>query len=371
MRQLIVKPQIYRFDTCAGFNEFFKLNDRDLILTNEFIYQPFLGPLKLSSKVFYQERYGTGEPSDEMIDKIFDAVKGTSFDRVIAIGGGSVIDIAKLFVIKDAANTLDLFEKNIPLVKEKELIIVPTTCGTGSEATNISIAEIKAKETKMGLAVDELYADYAVIIPELLKTLPYKFFVTSSIDALIHAIESLVSPKSNCYTELFSIKAIEMILKGYMEILDKGQEYRNEIIEEFLVASNYAGIAFANTGVGAVHALSYPLGGTYHVPHGEANYQFFVEVFKTYNRLNPDGKIVEVNNMLAAILKTTPDKVYAALENVLGSLLAKKPLREYGMKPEEIEAFTESVITKQQRLLVNNYTELSREEIKGIFQRLY
>lgn len=371
MRQLTIKPQVYRFNTCAEFNDFFKLDEKDLILTNEFIYKPFFDSLNLPANVFYQEKYGAGEPSDEMIDRIFNAIKGIGFKRVIAVGGGSVIDIAKLLVIKDAENTLDLFERNIPLIKDKELIIVPTTCGTGSEATNISIAEIKSKGTKMGLGVDELYADYAVLIPELLKTLPYKFFVTSSIDALIHASESLVSPKSNCYTELFSIRAIEMILKGYIEILGKGEEYRNEIIEEFLVASNYAGIAFANTGVGAVHALSYPLGGTYHVPHGEANYQFFTEVFKTYNRLKPDGKIKGVNKLLAGILSTTPEQVYGELENILDRLLARRPLKEYGMKPEEIEGFTESVIAKQQRLLVNNYTELSREEIKGIYQRLY
>ncbi|MBU5425420.1 4-hydroxybutyrate dehydrogenase [Tissierella pigra] len=371
MRQLVVKPEIYKFNSCDEFVETFPITEKDLVLTNEYIYQPYFGDFKLPCHVVYQEKYGLGEPSDEMIDKIFADIKDVDFNRVIAIGGGSVIDIAKLFVIKNASNTLELFEKSIPMIKDKELIIIPTTCGTGSEATNISIAELKSKGTKMGLAIDELYADYAIMIPEMLKTLPYKFFVTSSIDALIHAIESLVSPKSNCYTELFSIKAIEIILKGYLEIIEKGEDYRIEIIEDFLIASNYAGIAFANTGVGAVHALSYPVGGTYHVPHGEVNYQFFVEVFKTYNRLNPDGKIKDVNKMLADIIGTTAEKVYDELEKILNNLLPKKSLREYGMKEEEIEEFTISVLEKQQRLLANNYTELSRDEIKGVFARLF
>ncbi|WP_313758013.1 4-hydroxybutyrate dehydrogenase [Tissierella sp.] len=371
MRQLVVKPEIYKFNTCTEFVEAFPITEKDLVLTNEYIYQPYFGHLNLPCHIVYQEKYGLGEPSDEMIDKIFTDIKDIEFNRVIAIGGGSVIDIAKLFVIKNIKNTLELFEKTIPLIKDKELIIIPTTCGTGSEATNISIAEIKSKGTKMGLAVDELYADYAIMIPEMVKTLPYKFFVTSSIDALIHAIESLVSPKSNCYTELFSIKAIEIILKGYLEIIEKGEEYRVEIIEDFLIASNYAGIAFANTGVGAVHALSYPVGGIYHVPHGEVNYQFFVEVFKTYNRLNPNGKIKDVNKMLADLIGTTVENVYDELERILNNLLPKKALREYGMKEEEIEEFTVSVLEKQQRLLANNYIELSRNEIKGIFARLY
>ncbi|CAK7068297.1 4-hydroxybutyrate dehydrogenase [Tissierella carlieri] len=371
MRQLVVKPEIYKFNSCTEFIKAFPITEKDLVLTNEYIYQPYFGHLNLPCHIVYQEKYGLGEPSDEMIDRIFNDIKDIKFNRIIAIGGGSVIDIAKLFVIKDAANTLELFEKTIPMIKDKELIIIPTTCGTGSEATNISIAELKSKGTKMGLAIDELYADYAIMIPEMVKTLPYKFFVTSSIDALIHAIESLVSPKSNCYTELFSIKAIEIILKGYLEIIEKGEEYRTEIIEDFLIASNYAGIAFANTGVGAVHALSYPVGGTYHVPHGEVNYQFFVEVFKTYNRLNPNGKIKDVNKMLGGLIGTTVENVYDELEKILNNLLPKKSLKEYGMKEEEIEEFTVSVLEKQQRLLANNYTELSRDEIKGIFARLY
>lgn len=371
MRQLIIKPQIYKFNNCDEFVEAFPITEKDLVLTNEYIYQPYFGHLNLPCHIVYQEKYGLGEPSDEMIDKIFNDIKDVDFNRVIAIGGGSVIDIAKLFVIKNATNTLELFEKTIPLIKEKELMIIPTTCGTGSEATNISIAEIKTKGTKMGLAVDELYADYAILIPDMLKTLPYKFFVTSSIDALIHAIESLVSPKSNCYTELFSIKAIEIIMKRYLDIIEKGQDYRIEVIEDFLIASNYAGIAFANTGVGAVHALSYPVGGTYHVPHGEVNYQFFVEVFRTYNRLNPNGKIKEVNKMMADLIGTTVEDVYDELEKMLNNLLPKKTLREYGMKEEEIEEFTVSVLEKQQRLLANNYIELSRDEIKGIFARLF
>lgn len=371
MRQLIVKPQIYKFNLCTEFVEAFPLTEKDLVLTNEYIYQPYFGTLNLPCKVVYQENYGLGEPSDEMIDKIFNEIKYMDFNRVIAIGGGSVIDIAKLFVIKNAKNTLELFDKTIPMIKDKELIIIPTTCGTGSEATNISIAEIKSKGTKMGLAIDELYADYAIIIPEMVKTLPYKFFVTSSIDALIHAVESFVSPKSNCYTELFSLKAIEIIIKNYIQVIEKGEEYREELIEEFLIASNYAGIAFANTGVGAVHALSYPVGGTYHVPHGEVNYQFFVEVFKTYNRLNPNGKITKLNNIIAELIGTNVENVYDELEKLLNNLLPKKALKEYGMKEEEIEEFTSSVLEKQQRLLANNYTELSRDEIKGIFARLF
>ncbi|WZL73906.1 4-hydroxybutyrate dehydrogenase [Clostridiaceae bacterium 35-E11] len=366
------RPQVYKFDHFKVFVDAFEIGENDFILTNECIYEPFIRPLNLAADFLFQEKYGIGEPSDEMIHRIIAAKPRKHYKRIIAIGGGTVIDIAKLLVLKRGDKVVDIFERKVPLVKDKELIIVPTTCGTGSEVTNIVIAEIKERQTKMGLVADELYADCAVLIPELLKGLPFKFFISSSIDALIHAIESYVSPKSNGYTELYSAKAIEMILKGYLEILDKGEDYRFEILADFLVASNYAGIAFDNTGVGAVHALSYPLGGKYHVPHGEANYQFFTEVFKNYNRLNPTGKIKEVNKILASILKIAEEKEpYNKLEDVLNELLRKRKLREYGMTEEEIPVFTDRVMATQRRLLANNYIPLTREEILAIYKNLY
>jgi len=372
MKLLQVKPQIHKFNSFNDFSEYFSIGSGDLILTNEFLYNSFMEKLSFNAEFIFQERYGMGEPSDNMIDAIITEMSGKNYKRIIAVGGGSVIDIAKLLVIKDSKNALDLFENKIPLIKERELIIVPTTCGTGSEVTNISIAEIKSRHTKLGLATDELYADYAVLIPELLKGLPYKFFLTSSIDALIHAVESYVSPKSNIYTELFSVKAINLILKGYMKLIEKGPEYRLEILEDFVVGSNFAGIAFGNTGVGAVHALSYPLGAAYHVPHGEANYQFFIEVFKTYNKKNPEGKIKEINNILSEILGVSAaSNIYEELSKVLDKLLSRKPLKEYGMKEEEIEAFSNNVIESQQRLLANNYADLNRDEIRNIFKALY
>jgi len=372
MKQLGVKPFIHKFNTYKEFANEFCVGEKDLVITNEFLYLAFVKELDIKSNLIFVEKYGTGEPSDEQIDNIINEARKFNYNRIIAVGGGSVLDIAKLLVIKDAKNALELFEKKIPLIKDKEFIMIPTTCGTGSEVTNISIAEIKSKNTKMGLAVDQLYADHAVLIPELVKGLPYKFFVTSSVDALIHAVESYVSPKSNPFTELFAIKAIEWILQGYIKIIEKGEEYRVEIIEEFVVASTYAGIAFGNTGVGAVHAMSYPLGGSYHVPHGEANYLMFTEVFKTYNRKKSNGKIEEINAVLRRVLKISDDKdVYEALAEVLDNLLQRKPLKEYGMKEEEIEKFSDSVLEKQQRLLVNNYVDLSKEDMMKIYSKLY
>jgi 4-hydroxybutyrate dehydrogenase len=213
-----------------------------------------------------------------------------------------------------------------------------------------------------------------VLVPETLKGLPDFVFATSSIDALIHAAESYLSPKANPFTELYSLAAIEIIMNGYKKILESGNmdaKSREPYLKDFIIASNYAGIAFGNAGCAAVHALSYSIGGAFHVPHGEANYQFFTEVFKMYMTKEPKGKIAKANEIFANILGCDVADVYEELEKFLGQIMVKKPLREYGMTEAQIDEFTKSTVDNQQRLLGNNYVVLSDEEIRTIFANLY
>ena len=162
-----------------------------------------------------------------------------------------------------------------------------------------------------------------------------------------------------------------MILSGFKQVIAGGDEVRKSLLGEFLIASNMAGIAFANAGTGAVHAMSYPLSGTYHVAHGEANYQFLVAVFKKYEALNPNGDICELNEYLAGILGCNKESVYSELEGILGKIIGKKPLREYGMKEEEAKEFAESVIAGQQRLLNQSYVKFDAEIMEAIYKELY
>lgn len=370
MQELMIRPTIHRIATAKAFAEEFKIGEGDLVLTNEYIYKPFFGDLELKCDVIFQEKYGGGEPSDDMAEAIYKDIKG-EHKRIIAIGGGTIIDIAKLFALETVSPILDLYDGIIPAVKNKELVLVPTTCGTGSEVTNIAILALNSRGTKKGLAVDAMYADSAVLIPELLQSLPFAVFATSSIDALVHAVESSLSPKANETTKMFGYKAIEMILKGYKEIEAKGPEARIPLLEQFLVASNYAGIAFGNAGCAAVHALSYPLGAAYHVAHGESNYAMFTGVMKNYMEIKQDGEIAVLNKFIADILGCEVSEVYESLESLLNLLIQKKPLHEYGMKEEEIELFTDSVIENQQRLLNNNFVYLDRDRILKIYRELY
>lgn len=372
MQALRVVPKVFYFDTFKEFNDEFQVGKGDLVLTNEWLYTPYMKPLDIDTNVIFQEKYGAGEPSDEMIDAIAAEMKKYSFDRIVAFGGGTIVDICKVLALDVPEKSIDLFTGAVHLVKKKKLVVVPTTCGTGSEVTNVAIAELKSLHTKKGIAAEETYADVAVLVPETIKGLPYKFFVTSSVDALIHAIESYLSPKASPFTEMYSLTAIQMIMDGYKQIVAKGDAERFNYLKEFVLASNYAGIAFGNAGCAAVHALSYSIGGAFHVPHGEANYQFFTEVFKMYTRKNPTGKILQATKIFAEALGCDPaGDVYGELETFLNKLIAKKPLREYGMAAKQIDEFTDSTIANQQRLLANNYVFLDRDEIREIFANLY
>ena len=374
MKELLVKPEVQSFSTFAEFASGFDLNRDDLILTNEFIYRPIMEKENLSCKYIFQEKYGTGEPTDIMADQILEEMNRTTCKRVIAVGGGTIIDIAKVLILEGAVNVDVLYDKEC-LTKEKELIIVPTTCGTGSEVTNLAIINRTRKGTKMGLGSPAMYADYAVLIPEFLKTLPYYVFATSSIDALIHAVESYLSPSRTDYTEIFSEAAIRMILSGYCRIANEGQDARFADSEMYLKASDFAGIAFGNSGCAAVHAMSYALGGKYHVPHGESNYQFFTDVLNKYQEKQPEGKIRELEEMIRRI---TNEAGYMPgspamngiriLESLLSKVLEKKPMSAFGAVQEDIRPFAESTVENQQRLLKNNYVPLSTEEIEEIYQ---
>lgn len=372
MKKFSLPTTILQFDTCREICEYFKIGEGDLLFFSEKSHEGFFCEYAVGAKFLFRTDYGVGEPTDIMVEQIWEDVNMEDIQRVFAIGGGTVIDVAKLLSLKQVAPIEDLFySKKIEPQKARELIVVPTTCGTGSEVTNVSILELKRLETKLGLADDTLYPDYAALIPELIDGLPYAVFATSSIDALIHATESYLSPKATKFSKSFSEEAIRMIVSGYKEVEERGKDCWKERKKEFLIASNYGGIAFGNAGTGAVHAMSYPLGAKYHIPHGESNYVIFVEVLKMYLEKKPKGDIQKLNCLFAEVLECPVESVYETLEKLLEKILPKKAIHEYGVKEEELIAFTDNVMTKQGRLMVNNYTTLEERDILKIYQNLY
>lgn len=371
MEQIIFRPRLHQFDSCKSFAQAFQLNENDLVFTNRYIFEPCFGALNLPVHTIFQEEFGGGEPTDLMVDAILVRAAEMKYDRIIAIGGGTVIDIAKIMAVSSGECVDALYDNKDALKKQHALVIVPTTCGTGSEVTNIAIVNRTRLGVKMGLTSEEMFANDAVLIPELLRSLPFPVFATSSIDALVHAVESALSPLATPYTRLFSYKAIEMIVEAYLKLVKQGREILPELLEDFLIASNYAGLAFGTAGCAAVHAMSYPLGGAYHVPHGESNYALFTGVLKNYMEIKADGEIAVLNAKLAALLDCDVARVYDALEELLNQVLPKKPLHEYGVTEADLDAFTDSVMTTQGRLMSKNFVPLDRDRVYKIYRELW
>ena len=370
MKTFLLSPSVRMFDSFAEFVTETKFGPEDCLLTAKFLRDTRFIPAGVTCPILCFEDYGVGEPTDEMIDKIFADFRKLSCKRVIGVGGGSILDIAKLLALKQNGTALQFFEKSVELVKERELVLAPTTCGTGSEATMITIAGIPSKGTKMGLAVPQLFADTAVLVPELVAGLPEGVMLPAAIDALVHAMESYVSPRSHEYTRMFAREAIRLIVRSFATFLMEGRKATMPAIaQDLLLGSHYAGVAFGNTGVGAVHALSYPVGGVHHVPHGEANTRLLMPVFNAYLAKQPDGRIHDLTFVLHRAFGLGPSgNPWIKLSKMLDLLLPPKKLREYGMTEAEIEAFSDLVIATQQRLLVNNYVPRSRDEIRDIYK---
>lgn len=364
-----IKPTVFMYETISDYLSQNPLRETDLVLTNEYILAPHINIASLPCQVIFQEKYGKGEPSDQMIDSILCAIQNKTIQRIIAIGGGTVIDIAKLLLFSQHQSCEAIFALGPKLVKDRTLIAIPTTCGTGSEMTNISIVNFIEKKSKIGLAVPALYADEAVLINELFETLPWNVFATSSVDALIHCIESYLSPKSDTFSKLFSEAGITRILNGYKALEKEGKDYFKKIAQEFAIASCMGGIAFGNAGCAAVHALSYPIGAFFHIPHGESNYQVFLAVIQKY--IEKGCNLHSLEQILCRSLKCKAEKVWQSLGVSLDHLLTHQKLHEYGMQENQIEEFADSVLLNQQRLLQNNPIPLSRNDIIQIYQNLY
>lgn len=342
-----------------------------MLITSGHTYREHLEKYFSRASVIFIRNYGAGEPTDLMIDSISDDLSGKRFSRVFGIGGGTVLDAAKLFALKRHYPVCSLFSGEFPCEKDKRLVLVPTTCGTGSEVTNISILELTKLGTKKGLADNSLYADEAVLIPELCRSLPFEAFAASSADALVHAIESYLSPKATPFSETFSISAMRSIISGYRYVAERGEDAGQDIMEVFLAASAQAGIAFGNAGCAAVHALSYPLGAVCHCPHGKSNYIMLNGVLNKYAEKGGCKKLETLKGILSECLECKSGDAFTALDELMGRLLKKQSLSSFGLSESDLLSFTESVTANQQRLLANDPVALTAEDILDIYKKLY
>ncbi len=372
------RARVHSFDTFAEFAKEFALSDTDLILTEKIMYTSFIERLQLPCHVILKDEYDPGEPKEEVVDAIALAIKDMEIKRIVAVGGGSVIDIAKILLNKQVYPCRRLIEGEVPVECDKELITLPSTCGTGSEVTYGGIYTMKDTGLKTALMSDLMTSSHAVLIPELIENLPFRIFVHCSVDALTHAMESFVSAtRGNDFARAVGARAIKLILDGYADILLNGEDYRKKICRQFISASCLAGLAVNNGGAGPVHALAYPLGEVYHMSHGESVYEFLGTVMSIYLRENPGGEIIQELKEIVrrpverAGFEVTDINVFDQMEAMINKVYPMRPLHEAGMKEEEMETFCDSLIKSKQRLLAASYIPFTRELMLEAYKKRF
>lgn len=384
MRELFLFPEVQSFRSFPEFVREQDLGESDLIITTESVAQGFIKHVPKEVQVIYCERYGKGEPSDEMFDILqADAVKHP-FERVISIGGGTCIDVAKMLCVADGRPIDEIFEADPDTLEHKKtLMVIPTTCGTGSEVTVTAVFDRKKAGTKMGITNYAFHTDYAILIPSLLDTLPPFVFANSSIDALIHAIESYLNGKQATNgSRMFAERAIGMILPVYRRLRHGGMEVRKQYIYEMQLAALYAGVAIANALPSASHAMSYPFGDKFHRPHGEACYIFLDATLRKYLRDIQAGKVTEEQRYHWQELMTIisggmglshmkDSELLWELDRLLGTICTRKRLREYGASMEDCVEFGESCFAQQQRLLECAFMPFTEKELIEIYKSVW
>lgn len=208
-----------------------------------------------------------GEPTTDHLHEALKKLHKAEPNGVLALGGGSAIDIGKAvaFFAKNPSAGWDKIASQIRLDK-LPLLAVPSTAGTGSEATKVMVIKNSETEVKMNPGHPDLMPDVAILDPHLTTSLPKHFTAYTGMDALTHAIEAYVSTNGSRVTDDFALKAINMIGKNLPIAYEKGSDMKAR--EEMLLGSCYAGIAFSNASTNLAHAVGRPLGARFHIPHG-------------------------------------------------------------------------------------------------------
>ncbi len=322
-----------------------------------------VGTLKTVLKVFSKNNLDTSrvftdiptDSSTDTINQIVKTYKECGADSIIAIGGGSVIDTAKgvkLVLSQDVDDILKLEGNEImPLGKLVPFIVVPTTCGTGSECTAVAVIKNSETHIKMEFISPTLLPNVAILDSMVIETLPPKLMATTSIDALTHAIEGYSCLQRNPISQSYSITAIKLITENLFLAINhpKKVEYKYNLLN----ASTVAGIAFSNSMVGIVHAIGHAL-GSYKVPHGNAMaillptcLKFNADVMaEEYSELllyfkGPEYYVsIQADDRANAFVKAVKEFVDLA-SNLTGFSLK---LSDYGVTENDLDAIADTAI---------------------------
>ncbi|KAA0256853.1 iron-containing alcohol dehydrogenase [Deferribacter autotrophicus] len=315
------------------------------------------------------------DPPEEIVLRAVDTAKKESVDGIIGFGGGSSMDVAKLvsFLSISEQNLENIYGVDKAKGERLPLIQIPTTAGTGSEVTPIAIVTTGINEKK-GVVSKILYADVALLDPILTLNLPPKITAMTGIDAMVHAIESYTSKyKKNKISDAFAKEALNLLGTNIEKAVFTGSDV--EARSNMLLGATIAGISFANSPVAAVHALAYPIGGHFHVPHGLSNSLVLPHVMrfnlplasKYYAEL---ARVTFPNIDFKGSNEEIAEKYIEELEGLIKKLNLPTKLREVGVGESDLEMMAEDAM-KQERLLVNNPRELKKEDAYSIYKAAF
>ncbi|WP_338833327.1 1,3-propanediol dehydrogenase [Moorella humiferrea] len=311
------------------------------------------------------------EPTVASFEQCLAVIKKEKYDLLIGIGGGSSLDITKLCSVMatNPGSVEEYFGTDLVVNRGLPKIAVPTTSGTGSEVTSIGILTKTEVDLKIGVVSPYCVPEVAIVDPQLTVGMPPKVTASTGVDALAHAIESYTSVNASEITEMLSLRAIELIANNLRTAYANGKDL--EAREAMSLASLFAGLAFANAGCTAVHALSFPLGGKYKIPHGVANALLLPYVMK-YNIIGNVTKFAIIANKLgqpigSLSLREAAERSVEAVMSLIADLNLPKHLSEIGIKEDDIEFLAQGASTVT-RLLVNNPRQLNLQDIIAIYK---
>ena len=309
------------------------------------------------------------DPPEKNIFEAVKIVKKNKCDAVIGLGGGSSMDVAKAVsyfsvnneAIKECYGVGKLKSKRMPLIQ------IPTTAGTGSEVTNIAIFTLESTQ-KMGIVDPILYADYVILDATLTLKLPNTITAYSGIDAMVHAIEAYTTRlKKNPISDSLAREAL-YLLGNNIKLVNK-EPNNIKARENMLLGSTLAGMAFTNAPCAGVHALAYPIGALFKVPHGLSNSLVLPEVIK-FNSVCAEALYVEIADLCFPDLKNTDFSINDFINEIyklIEELKIPKTLNEVGVSQSDIPKLAGDAI-KQERLLVNNPVKIEYKDAFDIYK---
>ena len=314
------------------------------------------------------------EPAYMDVQKLVDQFKTSGADMIVACGGGSVMDAAKLasVLVTDEYGVKELLDEPGRAKKCVPIILVPTTAGTGAEVTPNAIVAVPEKELKVGIVNENMIADYVILDARMIKNLPRSIAAATGVDALAHCIECFTSKKSNPFSDLYALEGLDLILNNIIDACNDSEAM--EAKNKMQIAAYYGGLAITASGTTAVHALSYPLGGKYHIAHGVSNAILLAPVMR-FNEPVCRERFAEAYDRCVHTEKTctTVEEKSAYMlswmEKIVKELDIPTSLKEFGVPAEDLEGLVESGM-QVQRLLVNNMREVTAEDARALYKEI-